>query len=132
MSRGIALLFPGPWHARWWWGVNPMPRPPLPPGKTRYALYRKLGGSQGRSGRTENPHRRSIPDRPGHSSVAIPTELPGPPCSCICVYINVVANSAVLDKLTPRFCNLILKIKYKLFISSVQPVPPPPPPPSPP
>jgi len=26
----------------------------LPPGKTRYALYRRLGGPQGRSGRTEN------------------------------------------------------------------------------
>jgi len=26
----------------------------LPPGKTRYLLYRKLGGSQGRSGRAEN------------------------------------------------------------------------------
>ena len=26
------------------------PRPLLPPGKTRYPLYRKLGGPQGRSG----------------------------------------------------------------------------------
>jgi len=26
----------------------------LPPGKTRYPLYRKLGGPQGRSGRAEN------------------------------------------------------------------------------
>ena len=26
----------------------------LPPGKTRYPFYRKLGGPQGRSGRTEN------------------------------------------------------------------------------
>ena len=26
----------------------------LPPGKTRYPLYRRLGGSQGRSGRAEN------------------------------------------------------------------------------
>jgi len=26
----------------------------LPPGKTRYPFYRRLGGPQGRSGRTEN------------------------------------------------------------------------------
>ena len=26
----------------------------LPPGKTRYPFYRKLGGPQGRSGREEN------------------------------------------------------------------------------
>ena len=52
----------------------------LPPGKTRYPLYRRLGGPQGRSGRAENlvPQRDSIPDRPARSSVAIPTELPGP------------------------------------------------------
>jgi hypothetical protein len=52
----------------------------LPPGKTRYPLYRRLGGPQGRSGRAENPapHWDSIPDRPARSSVAIPTELPGP------------------------------------------------------
>ena len=52
----------------------------LPPGKTRYPLYRRLGGPQGRSGLEEKsrPHRDSIPDRPARSSVAIPTELPGP------------------------------------------------------
>jgi hypothetical protein len=35
----------------------------LPPEKTRYPLYRRLGGPQGRSGRAENlaPHRDSIP-----------------------------------------------------------------------
>ena len=36
------------------WGVSPTARPPLPPGKTRYPLYRRLGGPQGRSGRAEN------------------------------------------------------------------------------
>ena len=36
------------------WGVSRTPWPPLPPGKTRYPLYRRLGGPQGRSGRTEN------------------------------------------------------------------------------
>ena len=52
----------------------------LPPANTRYQLYRRLGGPQGRSGRAEKsrPHRDSIPDRLVRSSVAIPTELPGP------------------------------------------------------
>ena len=36
------------------WGVSPTTRPPLPPGKTRYSFYRRLGGPQGRSGRAEN------------------------------------------------------------------------------
>ena len=31
MSRGITLLFLGPRHAKWEWGVNPTPRPPLCP-----------------------------------------------------------------------------------------------------
>jgi hypothetical protein len=48
-SRGIALLFHD--HGtRWGWVVNVTPRPPLPPGKTRYPLYRRLGAPQNRSG----------------------------------------------------------------------------------
>ena len=41
----------------------------LPPRRTRYPFYRRLGGPQGRSGRAENlaPHRDSIPDRPVRS-----------------------------------------------------------------
>ena len=52
----------------------------LPPGKVRYPLYRSVGGPQGRSVRAENlvPYRDSTPDLPARSSVAIPTELPGP------------------------------------------------------
>ena len=53
----------------------------LPPEKIRYPLYRRLGGPQARSKRAENLVRTGIRSRtvqPG-SSVAIPTELPGPP-----------------------------------------------------
>ena len=51
----------------------------LPPGKTRYPLYRRLGGPQGRSGRQNiSPHRDQIPGPSSLQSVAIPTELPGP------------------------------------------------------
>ena len=52
----------------------------LPPGKIRYPFYRRLGGTQGRSERAENLVPTGIRSRivqPG-SSVAIPTELPGP------------------------------------------------------
>jgi hypothetical protein len=58
-SRGIALLF----HdlgTRWGWVVSVTPRPPLPPEKTRYPLYRWLGGPQGRSGQV-----RKISSPPG-------------------------------------------------------------------
>jgi len=48
----------------------------LLPGKSRYALYRRLGRNQGRSGRAENlvPTGIRSQDRPARS----PTELPGP------------------------------------------------------
>ena len=51
----------------------------LPSGKTRYPFYRRLGGPQGRSGRAENVPTGILSGtvQPG-SSVAIPTELPGP------------------------------------------------------
>ena len=53
VGRGIALLFHdrgtrgGEWSAA-------RPGRTLPPGKTRYPLYRRLGGPRGRSGRAEN------------------------------------------------------------------------------
>ena len=50
----------------------------LPPGKTRYPLYRRLGGPQGRSGRAENVVPTGIRSRTVQPVVAIPTELPGP------------------------------------------------------
>ena len=55
--RCIALFFLQP---RVGWVVNATPRPLYPPGKTRYPLYRRLGGQQGRSGRV-----RKISPPPG-------------------------------------------------------------------
>ena len=51
MGRGKALPNLRPQH--WTWGVGGQHNAPaaLPPGKTRYALYRRLGGPQGRFGR---------------------------------------------------------------------------------
>ena len=65
VGRVIPLLFHdrvGEWSAA-------RPGRTLPSGKTRYPLYRRLGGPQGRSGRAEKsrPHRDSIPDRPARS-----------------------------------------------------------------
>jgi len=79
VSRGIALHFSRTFSSRWGWGVSSTLRPHLLPGKTRYPLYRRLGGPQGRYGRAENlfpPGFDPGPSRP--QSVAIPTELPGP------------------------------------------------------
>jgi len=47
--RGIALLFLDHGIKRGW-GVSVTPRPLFTPGNTRYPLYRRLGGPQGRSG----------------------------------------------------------------------------------
>jgi hypothetical protein len=78
----------------------------LPPGRTRYQLYRRLGGPQGWSGRVRKisppPGFDPRPFQPG-SSVPIPTELPGPLCNqcsngkaidiayceCVCVCVCV-------------------------------------------
>ena len=48
-SRGIALLFLDHGTRRGW-GVTVTPRPLFTPRKTRYPLYRRLGGPQGRCG----------------------------------------------------------------------------------
>jgi hypothetical protein len=60
-----------------WWVVSSTPRPYF----TRYPLYRRLAGPQGRSGqmrKISTPTGIRSPDRPARSSVAVPTELPGP------------------------------------------------------
>ena len=53
VGRRIALLF-NDRDTRSGWVVSSAFRPQFTPGKTRYPLYRRLGGPQGRSGRTEN------------------------------------------------------------------------------
>jgi len=53
VGRGIALLFHDRGTRRGW-VVSSTSRPTLPPGKNWYSFYRRLGGPQGRSGRTEN------------------------------------------------------------------------------
>ena len=79
VGRGIALLFHDRGTSRGEWSAA-RPGRTLTPGKTRYPLYRRLGGPQGQSGLAENLvptwiRSRTVQPR---SSVAIPTELPGP------------------------------------------------------
>jgi len=67
-SGGIALLFLDHGTRRGEESAS-SPGRSLPPGKTRYPLYRRLGGPQGRSAQVRkiSPHRDSIPDRPARS-----------------------------------------------------------------
>jgi hypothetical protein len=55
----------------------------LPPGKTRYPLYRRLGGLQGRSGwvrKISPPTRFRSADRPASSESLYRLSYPGPAC----------------------------------------------------
>jgi hypothetical protein len=60
VDRGIALPFRD-LGARRGWVVSTTPRPLFPPGKTRYPLYRRLGGPQDWPGRV-----RKIAPPPGY------------------------------------------------------------------
>jgi len=66
-SRGISILFLDHDNSRGRVG-NVTPRPLLPPGKTRYPFYRKLGGPQDRSGQV-----RKISSPPGFDLQAVQT-----------------------------------------------------------
>ena len=68
-STGIALPFYDHGTRRGW-GVSVTLRPLFTPRKTRYPLYRRLGGPQGRSGQVRKispPTRIRSPDRPARS-----------------------------------------------------------------
>ena len=61
--------------------VSSTPRPHFTPGKDPVPILQEAGWAPGpvwTDGKSR-PHRDSIPDLPARSSVAIPTELPGPP-----------------------------------------------------
>jgi len=60
--------------------VSSTPRPHFTPGKDPVPILLEAGWAPGPvwTGGKSRPHRDLIPDRPARSSVAIPTELPGP------------------------------------------------------
>jgi len=66
----------------------------LPPGKTRYPFYRRLGGPQGRSGRTENLVATGIRSRTVQPVVCNYTDWATRPkiWNCKFVYVYVLLN----------------------------------------
>ena len=80
-------------------GGQPHAPAALPPGKTRYPLYRRLGGPQGRSGQVRKISPRAgirSPDYSARSESLYRLSYPGPQCT-ITVIIPVViwANGRV-------------------------------------
>ena len=63
----------------------------LPPGKDPVPILQEAGYPPGPvwTGGKSHPHRDSIPDRAARSSLAIPTELPGPLIDIHCVHCAV-------------------------------------------
>jgi hypothetical protein len=62
--------------------VSITPRQPLPPGKTRYPLYKRLGRHRSRCGKSRPTGIRS-PDLPAHSESLYRLRYPGSPIEVI-------------------------------------------------
>ena len=88
VDRGIAVLFHDNGTRRGW-VVSSKPRPHFTPRKDPVPILQEAGWAPGPVwiGGRSRPHRDSIPDRPAHSSVAILTELRGPPIQQIYLVI---------------------------------------------
>jgi hypothetical protein len=69
--------------------VSSTPRPSFTPRKDPVPTLQEAEWAPGPvwTGGKSRPHRDSIPDRPARSSVAIPTELPGP---LLKIHINII------------------------------------------
>ena len=80
VGRGTALLFHDRGTRRGWVVSSSPGRPHFTPRKDAVPILQEVGWAPGPvwTGGKSRPHRDSIPDRPARSSVAIPTELPGP------------------------------------------------------
>ena len=81
VGRGTALVFHD--HGtRSGWVVSSTPRPHFIPRKDSVPILQEAGWASGPvwTGEKSRPNRDSISDRPARSSIAIPTELPGPLC----------------------------------------------------
>jgi len=94
VGRGIALLLHDRGIRRGWM-VSFTPRPHFTPRKDPVPIVQEAGWAPGPvwTGGKSRPHRDSIPDRPACSSVAIPTELPGP---YYCYYYYYYHNYIIL------------------------------------
>ena len=80
VGTGTALPYLRPRHWRWGWGSAPRPGRFSLREKTRYPLYRRLGGPQGRSGMVRKislPTGIRSPDRPARSQSLYRLSYPG-------------------------------------------------------
>jgi len=79
VGRGLALLFHDRGTRRGW-VIKQHASAALYPRERPVPILQGAGWAPGPvwTGGKSHPHRDSIPDRPARSSVAIPTELPGP------------------------------------------------------
>jgi len=112
VGRDIALLFHDRGTRRGW-VVNSTPRPHFTAGKDPVPILQETGLAPGpvcTDGKSR-PHRDSIPDRPARSSVAIPTQLPGPHIKIIYFYIPY-ALSNLSRNLVTQFPKLKKKTLY--------------------
>ena len=117
VGKGSALLFHDRGTRRGW-VVSSTPRPHFTPGKDPVPIVKEAVWAPRPvwTGGKSRPHRDSIPDRPAPSSVAIPTELPGPHMLCLFILIatrgfkinhriHAKLRNAVLETHT-YFCNV--------------------------
>ena len=115
--------------------VSSTVRPHFTPGKDPVPIVQEAGWAPGQvwTGGKSRPHRDSIPDRPACSSVAIPTELPGPYThthththTYIYIYIYILEltrNANILRRKKGHFCllnNFLLKDAKNLFTVEFQ------------
>ena len=87
----------------------------LPPGRTRYPLYMRLGGPQGRSGRVRKISPTTgirSPDHPVRSESLYRLSHPGPHKKCVHILIQKPKREGILGNLT-RDWGIILKWNLK-------------------
>ena len=114
VGRSVALLF----HdrgTRKGWVVSSTPRPHFTPGRDTVPILQEAGWAPGPvwTGGKSRRHRDSIPDRPARSSVAIPTELPGPQTTKILSKFRGVRRKSTT--FTLAYTNDVYSVKVFLF-----------------
>jgi len=92
----------------------------LPPGETRYPLYRRLGGPRGRSVWAEKsrPDRDSIPDRPALSQLLYRLSYPAHKCTSSYVWLRTNSenlNSVDTRKIRSVFYNALVLL-YQISV----------------
>jgi hypothetical protein len=108
------------------WVISFKPRPPLPPEKTRYPLYRRLGGFQGRSGRVGKISPPKIPGPSFPQRDAIPTRLSRPvklsmglTKFCRKILLNILRKKCIILRIRNQLdLQGFMKTHYSAFVSN--------------